>query len=552
MNKILLFFVFVFVSSQTTQADYLSKSPSGVKDFYFVILNYGGFEESWFDALLRDTRTSPRQPFFNSFLFNCTSVERPTETNPKNRHGLWPYRYSKPDTLQAYSEITDWNIYMDLLFTDELGKQDQQLNLSGLNIAAVKASMIANVIITIPYPDPRQQNFGNPDDAFSSWDFSKKDNIDRIQACQWFIDQIILRWGEYFPNLRLAGFYWINETVRSWGTSAAWGRARGITGIEKSLIQSVAAHIHKNNLEFYWIPGSGKKRPHFIQDDPNDLFNRDTGYGFDVVVLQPGIKRYKNKYHEIAQYSFQKGYGVYIECLTQYDGWLRTLTENLDGGNLLDYQNNCVHGYWFWPGISLVDYNRSYLGWQRAIYEKVFRFVNRKYNKLGYYCNVGDCDTSGAIRNYDGDDDADDEDIDLHTPGICLFPNYWQVPQISPNDSSFRESKTDSAFILLNYPYPDMKYEITIHYKADVESDGYIQQYISENDFINLGRIEKSTEWSKMTFTTQTPYNDYITFYKGENFTNVLLNFTLPIKIAEMWAVPIDSSLKMFQLEKIR
>lgn len=551
-NGCLIFALLLCLWTQLV-AQYLESSPGGVRNFYFVILNQGSFESSWFDPLLRHVHSTPREPFFDSFLFNCTSVEHPLPQNPNNRHGLWAYKDSKPDTFQAFSELSDWNTYLDILFTTDTGTKNEKQNLFGLNEIAARFDQPVKIIVTIPYPDPRQTDFGNPTSDSYSWNFSDTSNTDRFNASAWFIEEVQERWTEAsFSHLKLVGFYWINEDDQSWGTAAAWGSGHHIAEREKALVRRVARRLHAYNYEFYTIPGASKGAPAYIQGDPDDLFDRIDGYGYDVVCLQPGISHYDNDYYRHAQYCARKGYGVYIECLTQYDGWLRTFTEGLDAGILLDHQDNSMHGYWFWPSISLTPYLNSSLGWQKAIYEKVFRFATGQYNRLGYACDVGELDKEDNPRDYDGDGITDDQDIDLHTSGVCLLPGDWQAVEIDENSSTFRKSVSNSGKIVLNYPNPEKEYAITLRIKNSGPDVCNFTQLGKNKQALVLGEVKPNNEWQRVTFIAQPPYFDSKQFYSGENFENVFFEFSGPVSLDEIRAVPIDVETFMYHLDLTR
>jgi len=499
----------------SSQAGYLKESPRFKNhNICLVYLNEGGYPHLWYEDLMTIN--------FDTFLFLATSIKK---------HGLWPYPSGQKGLTLIYSNKNDWQHYIKTL----------QKNLQRLNFACKSNK---NIIVAIPYPDPRQHNFYETKPP--SGNFSEQDNIDRLAACRQFIDQIVtLPWKSLYPSLSLSGFYWISETINNWGNQGEWStgsreRRRYIHDkVEASLIREIAKYIHSHafkgeQLEFYWIPGSGQKQPFYIEYNPDPY----TDFGFDVVILQPGIERYANNYFSIAHHCFIYKLGIHIECISglakgpaAQGTWVRTFTEELDAGSLFGYQNNCVNSYYFQRDKehNLVALSNSNTGWKNAIFEKVRRFVDGTYDRLGYYCDVGN------NNDYDNDGRLDDADVDLHSPGVCIYNNKEWSYSGTTGGISWRKANNAGANIQLNNPYPDKNYVIVIKYKTQY-TDGKFQQFTSTGYQI-LGPLHESNDWKTHIYVTSKDYYDHKDY--GNQFLNILFEFTVPIIVADIWTFPL-------------
>lgn len=112
-----------------------------------------------------------------------------------------------------------WESYLEDLFAQ--GKQ-----LSALEEAVVKMNEIPGlqekekVILTIPYPDADQWNFGRLEKRGDSLSFSagysgrEQAANDRFLAVQWYYNLLTDKWKSAgFKRLDLAGIYWYEESV---------------------------------------------------------------------------------------------------------------------------------------------------------------------------------------------------------------------------------------------------------------------------------------------------------------------------------------------------
>ncbi|TEB12939.1 DUF4855 domain-containing protein [Pelotomaculum propionicicum] len=128
-----------------------------------------------------------------------------------------------------------------------------------------------NVILTVPYPDGQQENFGILESGGSPLCFSEKKAgqsqafEDRFLAVRWFYDNLKDRWDQAgFKYLNLAGIYWYKESMDP------------TTPGDVELVQDVARLVRNDGLKFFWIP--------FFGAHGYDVWR---SYGFNHAFLQP-------------------------------------------------------------------------------------------------------------------------------------------------------------------------------------------------------------------------------------------------------------------------
>lgn len=210
------------------------------------------------------------------------------------------------------------------------------------------------VILTIPYPDPAQRDFGVLRPSERSRDLASP--TDRLAAAQWYVDSVAALWNRAgFHNLEFVGWYWVHETV---------------TGTDRTFVPRVAGLVHGQGRRFFWIPwfrAAGYKTW------------RD--YGFDVAFHQPNyffsldvpFSRLANAASDARQY----GMGMEIELderaltnpefTTRYDDYLG---EGVTRG----YRDNAITA-WYMGADTLVTAAFSTDPARRAIYDKTYRFI---------------------------------------------------------------------------------------------------------------------------------------------------------------------------------
>lgn len=107
----------------------------------------------------------------------------------------------------------------------------------------------AKIILAIPYPDPRNANFG----PLNGKTLDLFRHEDRVALVRWFVDEALKRWSELsaagkLDAARLVGFYWGREAASS-------PRSERGSLNDTRLMKEVAAYIHTKGVLFHWIPG---------------------------------------------------------------------------------------------------------------------------------------------------------------------------------------------------------------------------------------------------------------------------------------------------------
>jgi hypothetical protein len=192
----------------------------------------------------------PIDTLFDSFLFSSNTWY--------DGKMFWP-------GLGLPMNRTDWEGVLDIY----LDQGAQNLNAAAANISTqlpmrngCSSGLSMPIVLSIPYPDPRQQHFGILNNR--SLNFSVPE--DRLEAVQWWLTLATNKFLQRgFSNVRLAGFYWFLEEV---------------PGGDEILLPAVSAAIKKidSSLMFVWIPYYRPGDPHTSQWKT---------YGFDMVTIQP-------------------------------------------------------------------------------------------------------------------------------------------------------------------------------------------------------------------------------------------------------------------------
>jgi hypothetical protein len=166
--------------------------------------------------------------------------------------------------------------------TDWLDFLTMQLTLGAENLEAAAVNMSQRlpfrssscshlrpaVVLSVPCPDSRLQDFGAIDGSGRSLNFSSLD--DQIAATQWWVKEAYTRFeAAGFKHIYLSGFYWFMEEIR-----------KGDDYSDDILVPAVSKTIHalSPSLMFMWIP-------YYRPGDPNT--GRWKELGFDFATLQP-------------------------------------------------------------------------------------------------------------------------------------------------------------------------------------------------------------------------------------------------------------------------
>ncbi len=264
-----------------------------------------------------------------------------------------------------------WETWIQHLFTlgPYANRSGQSTELPALNQAVATGqaalhdpSHRVNVVIAIPYPAPSETNWGRLDGQ--TMDFAS--TRDRIKAVTWFIRAVEQAWQQAnLTHLRLAGFYWTNESV--------YVRNPG----EVQLVQATARLVHAVHGKFYWIPFYGAAG-----------YNLWRKLGFDVAMLQPNYAFNgaitRQRFQGVAETAQHYGMGVEME----FPYAALNPASPLGSNRYLMYQDAALaYGYaknvplaWYQNTQSLlVDYQD-----QRILYNLVYDFLQGTYTPQAY------------------------------------------------------------------------------------------------------------------------------------------------------------------------
>lgn len=261
-----------------------------------------------------------------------------------------------------------WNSYLNDLFA-------QGAQLSALDGAVGRLNETSNlmgkekVILTVPYPDPKQQAFGALEEGGISLNFSgaagsgEQAAASRLAAVRWFYDSLMSRWKQAgLNNLELAGIYWYGESVD-----------QTVNG-ERELVQGTARLVRGDGLEFFWIPYHGS---HGYEDWRS--------YGFTRVFLQPNFYAVDSPPEErmdrTAELAGRYNLGIELECdgnilysRYYYDLFYRQLNSAQRLG--LDRDVSLA---WYAGSKALVKAATSNSPQVRAVYDDIYRWISGTY-----------------------------------------------------------------------------------------------------------------------------------------------------------------------------
>lgn len=196
----------------------------------------------------------PTDTLFDSFLFSGNSWY--------NGKMFWP-------GLGIPMNKTDWINFLDLVL--DLGVKN--LDSAAANVSShlpfdqtcSSPGLHPAVVLSIPYPDAREQNFGViPSSKGRSLNFTLE--ADRLLAVEWWLELAYSTFHQKnYGNARLSGFYWFFEEI---------------TQPDEALVPAVNQKIHSLNtaLMAVWIP-------YYRPGDPHTAKWQELG--FDFATLQP-------------------------------------------------------------------------------------------------------------------------------------------------------------------------------------------------------------------------------------------------------------------------
>lgn len=261
--------------------------------------------------------------------------------------------------------MSDWMYYLNNTF-------NPQYNLSALNIATGKVKKILDkpfyktkVEIAIPFPTPSATNFGDVDGDGHSENLSRLS--DREKVVRWYINQVMSRWkAAHFTNLKLVGFYWLQEE---------WFFVEGSK--ETALLRYAGHYVRSLGKVLNWIPfyqAAGIADWHSL--------------GFDGAWLQPNYCFSTFPVQELGEAAdLCKRLGMGIEIEIHWDALTNdTLRAKyysyLNWGLKKGYMTQAAHAYYQNAGPG--TFYQSCMSKDpaiREVYDKTYQFIKGTYTR---------------------------------------------------------------------------------------------------------------------------------------------------------------------------
>lgn len=226
-----------------------------------------------------------------------------------------------------------------------------------------------NVILTVPYPDGQQEDFGILESGGSPLCFSEKKagqsqaSGDRLLAVRWYYDNLIDRWDRAgFKYLNLAGIYWYKESMDP------------TTPGDVELVQDVARLVRNDGLKFFWIP--------FFGAQGYDVWR---SYGFNHAFLQPNYYASNvppdERMDKAAELAKRYNLGLEIECddgILYSPEYYNLFYKQLNKAKQLNIDKEASKAYYA-GSKTLVRAWRSDNYKIRSIYDDIYKWLNGTY-----------------------------------------------------------------------------------------------------------------------------------------------------------------------------
>ncbi len=226
-----------------------------------------------------------------------------------------------------------------------------------------------NVILTLPYPDGQQGNFGALESGGSSLCFSEEkagqDQAagDRLLAVRWFYDNLMARWEQAgFKHLNLSGIYWYKESMDP------------TTPGDVQLVQDTARLVRGDGLDFFWIPFFGAHG-----------YDNWKSYGFNHAFLQPNYYASNippdERMDKAAGLAKRYNLGLEIECdegILSSPAYYNLFYKQLNKAQQLNVDKEASMAYYAGSKTLLKAYLSSNDN-TRSIYDDMYKWLNGTY-----------------------------------------------------------------------------------------------------------------------------------------------------------------------------
>lgn len=264
---------------------------------------------------------------------------------------------------EVESTRLSWQDYLNGLF--QQGEQLDALNQLALKLQQdyPQLKIRPQVILTLPYPHPKQETF-YPGVSFSSEQVGRNKALaNRQQAVRDYFHTLMSMWqAADFKALDLVGIYWYQETMDS------------TIPDEDKLVRYAAELVHEEGQKFYWIPYFGSKG-----------YERWTEYGFDYVILQPNFYATndppKERMNNLAQLAREYHLGVELEIdekVTYNRFYYDLFYEQLNMAHQLGIDQQVTNAYYM-GAKTLLHTANSRLAPVRQIYDDLYRWIKGTY-----------------------------------------------------------------------------------------------------------------------------------------------------------------------------
>lgn len=225
------------------------------------------------------------------------------------------------------------------------------------------------VILTLPYPDPKQENFGSitegePSLSFSAEKVGSQASLqNRIRAVHWFHELLKTKWEEaQFEHLELAGIYWFKETIDP------------TVKEDVALVKNSAAIVHEGGLPFFWIPYYGSVG-----------YDQWKEYGFDYAIIQPNYYANQappaermNNVRDAAQ-KFNMAIEVELDEKVTWSRYYYDLFyKQLEKGHELGLDGSVTNAYYA-GAKTIVLTAGSQIPEARKVYDDLYRWITGQY-----------------------------------------------------------------------------------------------------------------------------------------------------------------------------
>ncbi|MFY0546155.1 DUF4855 domain-containing protein [Brevibacillus sp. H7] len=270
-----------------------------------------------------------------------------------------------------------WKYYMDDLFRP--GRQLDALNDAMMEYNKRRGTLYTspqreNVVLALPYPDPKQSSFGQilEDQDSLSFEAAKVGEERaygyRKQALEWYFRNLLKRWGEAeYRYLRLEGIYWYHELIED------------AVPRERQLIRETAEMVHNEALRFYWIPYFGATG-----------LGEWKELGFDYAFVQPNFYNDKpipiDRIEAALAVANKYGMGVEVEGderMYRDPKFYQNYYNQLIAAHKLGIDKEKIHAYYY-GSKTLLEAVTSKDPVSRAIYDDTYMWMRGRFSKEEY------------------------------------------------------------------------------------------------------------------------------------------------------------------------